>query len=108
MREDRLRLVDDQNQPIYHQEQIVEAVDKHEADQAQVCQKGQDNDDFEEDELYDFDNDDEAAVKDMKPSVAGTKLEMKEFDMQMLEREVLDHVRRNTSKFKENEGEQIE
>jgi hypothetical protein len=44
----------------------------------------------------------------MKPSVAGTKLEMKEFDMQMLEREVLDHVRRNTSKFKDNEGEQIE
>lgn len=107
MREDRLRLVDDQNKPIYHQEQIVQAVEKHEADQAKVCERGEDDDDFEEDYLYDLDNEDEVAVKEMKPTVVDTKLEMKEFDMQMLEREVLDHVRRNTSKFKDNEGENI-
>jgi len=82
MKEDRLRLLDDQRQPVYV-DQIALAAEQSEQ---QLPAK---------EELTTTVNVTAGQVDYHK---TGTTLDVHDFDMQMLEREVLDHMRKNQTK----------
>ena len=86
MKEDRIRLVDERNQPVY-QKQISHAAEMlHEDEPHEVGEEEP------AEELAPHEK--PLTMEDLQRTVQA-KLEMKDFDLQMLEREVLSHMRRN-------------
>lgn len=85
MKEDRLRLLDDQRQPVYV-DQIALAAEQSEQLSAPA-----------KEELTATVNVTAGQV-DYHKTGKSTTLDVHDFDMQMLEREVLDHMRKNQTK----------
>lgn len=115
MKEERIRLLNDKKQPVYT-EQIAQAAahdDENHNHGAHAVNGGessnleevhQNNNSIEEEEKIGFEPDQTYAVHaqgnpaPMHMSMK-TTLEMKEFDLQMIEREVLNHMRQNSKKY---------
>jgi hypothetical protein len=107
MKEERIRLLNDKKQPVYT-EQIAQAA-AHEEENAGVpigeatLEELHQNNSIEEEKIG-FEPDQTYAVHaqgnpaPMHMSMK-TTLEMKEFDLQMIEREVLNHMRQNSKKY---------
>ena len=98
MKEDRIRLLNDKKQPVY-QEQIAQAAahDGHNEENGNEEANGEVHHE-EEDSKIGFNPDQTYAVHGQGNAPAmhmsmKTTLEMKDFDLQMIEREVLNHMR---------------
>jgi len=96
MKEDRIRLLDEHAQPIYREQIVLAAHHDHQEDGVPVEEQG----------VFEIGA---HAVEGTANHVGGgdfkntqrTTLEVGEFDLQMLEREVLDHMRRNSRRGEE-------
>lgn len=102
MKEERIRLLNDKKQPVYT-EQIAQAANHDDA--SPVAEPThEDLHHSVEEEKIGFEPDQTYAVHaqgnpaPMHMSMK-TTLEMKEFDLQMIEREVLNHMRQNSKKY---------
>lgn len=84
MKEDRIRLLNEQKQPIM-QAQIIRAGTK-------LLEEGNDAEDHEGDNIVEGSKPVDSTLK----SAGLTTLEMQDFDLQMIQRDVLEHIRRNS------------
>jgi hypothetical protein len=90
MKEDRIRLLDEHAQPIYREQIVLAAHHDHQEDGVPVEEHG-----VEEGAHHVEGAGNHVGGGDFKKTFK-TTLDMNHFDLQMLEREVLDHMRRNS------------
>ena len=106
MKEERIRLLNDKKQPVYT-EQIAQAANHDDVNGAHIAEATleelhqhnsieEEKIGFEPDQTYAVHAQGNPAPMHMSMK---TTLEMKEFDLQMIEREVLNHMRQNSKKY---------
>ena len=106
MKEERIRLLNDKKQPVYT-EQIAQAANHDDVNGAHIAEATleelhqhnsieEEKIGFEPEQTYAVHAQGNPAPMHMSMK---TTLEMKEFDLQMIEREVLNHMRQNSKKY---------